>query len=70
MKFELLDGYQQYYLMDVPLYDFQVEEIKRMSKPFDEAWERLQYNLDPENIPTWASPETGFEIWKMRNKKS
>ena len=30
---------------------------------------RLEYNLDGNNIPTWASPERGFLMWKKRNDR-
>lgn len=33
-----------------------------------EIKDEYEYNVNPDNIPTWASPELAFEMWKEKNK--
>lgn len=30
---------------------------------------RLEYNDNPDNIPTWASPELAVAMWKEKHKQ-
>ena len=67
---EQLDGYALYMLDDGS------KDIYIPSKLRHETEQRmadlkaeLEYNLNPDNIPTWASPELAFQMWLAKNKK-
>ncbi len=35
-----------------------------------ELQQRLEYNLNPDNTPTWASPEMGFLMYRERKQQN
>lgn len=63
-----MDAYQKHMISTEGVYIkplWQIEHEQRMA----EIKATLEYNIDPDNIPTWASPELGFELFKAKQKK-
>ncbi len=63
------DGYMVHILSDCKV-DIGPSPAKRL---LDERMAQLkaeyEYNMNPDNIPTWASPELAFEMFKIRYKE-